>query len=121
MKPKVLIAEDNKDLHFIYDKWIGDDYEIITACNGEEAVNKYLEHKPDITLMDIKMPGMTGDIATNHILAHDPEAKIIAVTAYDYSEEELSVPIFRKMFRKKDFLEMIKEGLYGKIETMNPP
>lgn len=53
------------------------------ATNGEEAVQLAREYKPDIILMDIKMPGLTGLQATELIRRQNPTIKIIILTAYD--------------------------------------
>ena len=63
-----------------------DNIEIIfEASNGEELVNKLLENevKPDIIIMDLKMPVLNGVEATKIIRKSFPEIKIIALTSYD--------------------------------------
>ncbi len=51
------------------------------AANGREAVEKYLELRPDIVTMDITMPDMTGIEAVKQIRAEDPNAKIVMISA----------------------------------------
>ena len=59
-----------------------DGIEIIAqAVSGEEAIALYREHAPDITLMDVRMPGIGGLEATRRICQINPHAKVIAVTA----------------------------------------
>lgn len=55
------------------------------AKSGEEAITKCRDLKPDVVLMDVKMPGIGGIEATKKMLAIHPNVKIIAVTAYDDS------------------------------------
>jgi two-component system, NarL family, invasion response regulator UvrY len=58
--------------------------EIISeASSGEEAIQLIKQERPDVILMDVKMPGIGGLEATNQILAMDPTIKIVAVTACD--------------------------------------
>ena len=84
---------------------------MIKAYNGKEAVKLYTEHRPDLTLMDIRMPEMQGDEAIDKIRDMDPEANIIAVTAYNYSEEDLGVQVVRKGFSRVAFIELVEEAL----------
>jgi len=51
------------------------------GSSGEEAVKKVRELKPDVVLMDIKMPGIGGLEATRKLMRSNPDLKIIAVTA----------------------------------------
>ncbi|WP_041523438.1 response regulator [Gilvimarinus agarilyticus] len=53
------------------------------AKSGEEAISMARKFKPDVVLMDVKMPGMGGLEATRKMLAANPLVKIIAVTACD--------------------------------------
>ena len=60
---------------------------VAEAGSGSEAVNAFRQFHPDITLMDLRMPGMDGIEATKQIRQIDPEAKIIALTSYDGDQE----------------------------------
>jgi DNA-binding NarL/FixJ family response regulator len=60
---------------------------IAEAANGEEAIEAYREHRPDIVLMDLKMPVMDGLAATRAILAEFPDARIVMLTTYDGDED----------------------------------
>lgn len=52
------------------------------ACNGIEAVEKFRELSPDLTLMDVQMPGMGGVEAIAQIRRLSPEARILVLTTY---------------------------------------
>ena len=53
------------------------------ASNGIEAIQQYNEHRPDVTLMDLRLPGMSGIDATIAIRAEFPDARIIMLTTSD--------------------------------------
>jgi len=55
--------------------------EVFEAENGEDALIKYAELKPDIVLMDVLMPKLDGISATRKILKDDPNARIIVISA----------------------------------------
>ncbi len=60
---------------------------VAEAANGEEAIEAYERLRPDIVLMDLRMPVMDGLAATRAILAEDPDAHIIVLTTYDGDED----------------------------------
>ena len=55
---------------------------VAEASNGEGAIEKFRVHRPDITLMDIQMPGLNGIETTIRILSEFPDARIIVLTTY---------------------------------------
>src|SRR5262245_50844786 len=60
---------------------------VAEAANGEEALEKYRETKPDLVLMDLSMPVMDGIEATRAILAEFPAARIVVLTTYAGDED----------------------------------
>ncbi|MBO8181304.1 MAG: response regulator [Archaeoglobus sp.] len=81
MKAKILLVDDDELLRGILASMLSS-YTIIEAGNGKEAVELYKLHKPDLVLMDIMMPVMDGVAATKEILKENPDAKILAITAF---------------------------------------
>lgn len=60
-----------------------EDMELVAeAEDGNEAVTAYRQHRPDVTLMDLQMPGMNGLASIEAIRAEFPEARIIVLTTY---------------------------------------
>src|SRR6201994_1945539 len=55
---------------------------VAEASNGEEAVESFRLHRPDITLMDLQLPGLNGIEAIDRILTEFPGARIIVLTTY---------------------------------------
>ena len=55
---------------------------VAEAANGREAIHQFRTHRPDITLMDLQMPEMSGLDAMVTILGESPEARIIVLTTY---------------------------------------
>jgi two-component system, NarL family, invasion response regulator UvrY len=58
---------------------------IAEAENGEAAIKSYMEHKPDVVVMDITMPGIGGMEAIERILAKESNAKILVLSAHEDS------------------------------------
>lgn len=57
---KVLLADDNADMRNYVGRLLSEQYDLITATNGEEAFEKMLLHRPDLVLTDIMMPRLDG-------------------------------------------------------------
>jgi DNA-binding NarL/FixJ family response regulator len=55
---------------------------VAEACNGEEAIEQFRLHRPDVTLMDLQMPALNGIEAVTRIRAEFPDARIIVLTTY---------------------------------------
>lgn len=86
---RVLIADDHPlvreglaGLLVRYDMLV-----VAQARNGEEAVRLHREHKPDVTIMDLRMPKMDGLTALRLILKEAPQARIVVLTSFDGEEQ----------------------------------
>lgn len=84
----ILIAEDVEVNFKLANAILKSDYTILWALNGREAVDLYSKEKPDLILMDIKMPEMDGIEATKRIRALSVDIPILAVTAHAFYTEQ---------------------------------
>ena len=55
---------------------------VAEASNGQEAIEAFRSHRPDVTLMDLQMPDLSGTEAIERIRSEFPEARIIVLTTY---------------------------------------
>lgn len=86
----ILFVDDDADLlglNAFMLKNLG--YKVVTAKDGEEAVAKFKEISPSITIMDIKMPKMDGFDAFFRMKKINPDAKIVLISAYTIDEKKL--------------------------------
>jgi DNA-binding NarL/FixJ family response regulator len=60
---------------------------VAEAANGVEAVDGFREHRPAVSMLDLRMPVMDGVEAVRQIRAIDPQAKVIVLTTYDTDED----------------------------------
>ncbi len=90
---KILIAEDERDIRDLVAftlRFAG--HEVVAASNGEEAVQMAPKENPDLILMDVRMPRMTGYEACR-VLKADPKLKDIPVVFLSAKGQESEIQI----------------------------
>ena len=81
---RLLIVEDNERMRSLIKSIVADLVESVTECaDGARALGAYCECRPDLVLMDVRMPGLDGIAATSQIKDRFPDASVIMVTDYD--------------------------------------
>ncbi|MCC7077659.1 MAG: response regulator [Acidimicrobiia bacterium] len=88
-RARVMVVDDSAQLRSALETLIGASaaFEVVaTARDGAEAVDLAKKHRPDVILMDVRMPGMDGVEATRRILADMSGVNVVAHTAYDDAE-----------------------------------
>lgn len=92
--PVVLLADDFDDAREMYAEYLQfAGIDVVTAASGEEAIRLAIDRRPDLILMDIRMPGMTGTKAMRTLREH-PDFRpvpIIALTAHALHEERAGI------------------------------
>ncbi len=86
---RVLVADDHLVLRLGLVTLINDepDMEVVAeAANGQELIELFRKHRPDVVLMDLRMPGHTGEEVIAAVCAEDPDAKIIVLTIHKGDE-----------------------------------
>ncbi|PTL35300.1 response regulator [Candidatus Methylomirabilis limnetica] len=113
----VLHVEDNEyNRKIIRDLLSKNSYEIVEAHNGEDALDALARQRPDLILMDVQLPKLSGLEVTRRIRA-DPllaQIPVIAITSFALSgDDRLAIEAgcnayIAKPFRPRDLLEMIR-------------
>ncbi len=95
-------------------------FEIVDeAENGEVAIQKYEEHKPDLVTLDITMPKMDGIEALKGILKNNPKAKVIMLSALGQeSKVREAITSGAKSFIVKPFKEEVLVNSIKKVLSM---
>jgi DNA-binding NarL/FixJ family response regulator len=120
---RILVAEDHSVVRDGLVAIIRQEQDMTVVADtgdGQQAVELWKKHRPDITLMDLRMPGLDGVNAIYRIRAADPKAHIIVLTTYDGDED-----IYRGMragarsyllkdVRREELFQCIREVHAGK-------
>ena len=121
-KPSILIVEDNADNMTTIKALLEENYNIVEATDGIEAIKMAVEHEPDLILMDIALPNMDGIAAFKAIRgnAHLQHTAVIALTASALTSDRESIlahgfdAYIAKPIDDKSLFTIIEEVLYGK-------
>ena len=112
MSRRILIVEDHEEFRSTVKEYLASqklDLEIYDAGSAEEAIRESERLKPDIILMDIRLPEMSGIEAAGQIRKFLPSTEIIVLTVFE-------TEAFRETFKSKDISEYIgKSELYAKL------
>lgn len=77
----MLVVDDNPDHCKLAKRFLEESYEIEIAYGGEEAISTIYNFNPEVILLDVKMPRLTGDELVKMIKAWKPEIHVIMVSA----------------------------------------
>ena len=112
----ILVAEDEDSNYELIKIVLQKRYKLLRAHNGIEAVNINEDEKPDLVLMDIRMPGMNGLDATR-IIKEVSQTPVIALSAYAYEENIRNAleagcdEFMAKPFKVENLIEVVKKYL----------
>lgn len=84
----LLVAEDVLENYLLLQAVLKQQYRLIYATNGRQAVQMFKKYEPDLVLMDIKMPVMDGFAATREIRGLSSDVPVMALSAFAYDKEK---------------------------------
>lgn len=115
---RILLVEDDETALEVFREALTEyDYEVVTARNGEDALQKARQQSFDLVVTDIRMPGTDGLQALEEVKALHPETKSIVVTGYASEAETLKAmqigvgEYLKKPFRLSELLQAVKRQL----------
>ena len=116
-RKKILVVEDIESNFAQLNILLNKEYIISWVRNGQEAINSFIREKPDLILMDIRMPIMDGIQATEKIRTISLTVPIVAVTAYAfYTEQQQAIQAGCNAVISKPYsLERLKETIESYI------
>ena len=122
-KPRILIADDNpQGVELLEAYLVGGEYELETAADGEETLRKVKEFRPDLILLDVMMPRLSGFEVCKRLKANPETAGIMVlmVTALDQpsdidrANEAGTDDFLTKPINKQELLIRIKAALQSR-------
>ncbi len=118
---RVLVVDDEPDAVDLLQEFLaGKGYEVVTACNGEEALERVKADRPHVILLDVRMPRMNGLEVLRQVRQIDKEVGVIMVTAVneeDTGRQAMALGAFDYVVKPLD-LAYLERSLWYKITTM---
>jgi two-component system response regulator (stage 0 sporulation protein F) len=88
----ILVVDDEESVRFLYKEELEEEgYRVITAADGDEALQKVKIDRPDLITLDIRMPGMDGIEVLHLIRAMDKNIPVIMSTAYGEYRHDFNI------------------------------
>jgi PAS domain S-box-containing protein len=92
-RPLLLVAEDNTEMRRFIARVLGDEYHIMSAADGAEALTKALAKPPDLVVTDLMMPKLGGDQLIAEMRAREPLASVPVLVLSAKADEELRLQL----------------------------
>jgi two-component system alkaline phosphatase synthesis response regulator PhoP len=126
-KKKVLVVDDNPVMVEIVKMALESDYDVVSANDGLEGINLAKTEKPDVIIMDVMMPNVSG-IELLRMLVSDDETKDIPVIVFTASHFDPSTEMLFKVeknvksfLRKPTTVDVLREQVSMAINSRNQP
>jgi two-component system, cell cycle sensor histidine kinase and response regulator CckA len=113
-KPTILVVDDEPDvLHLIQQILTENGYEVVVATNGDLAIQAFgrLPSRPDLVLTDVVMPGISGPMLIDRLLALDPHLRVLFMSGYDDRQ------VVQRYVVEKGFQLISKPFTVGKLRS----
>ncbi len=118
---KILVVDDQRTVCYSLERFLqSEDYEVYTVQSGEEALVILDNLRPDLVIMDVRMPGMDGIEVLRKIKDSQPNIQVIMMTAYSTTEKAIQAiklgayDYITKPFDNDELLIRIKEAIKAK-------
>lgn len=85
---KILLVDDDLNILRLYKEELEEEgYSVVTAANGQEAIEQFEKEKPDLVSLDIQLPDIDGIKLLRQMKEKRPRMPIIMSTAFDYRDD----------------------------------
>ncbi|MDY1591084.1 MAG: response regulator [Methanofastidiosum sp.] len=115
---KVLVVEDEVELLELYNLILSKDYIVFTTESGREAIEIFDRENPEVLIVDIKLPDVSGVEVIKHAKTKNPNVAIIGVSAYRERFKEAidagATTVIQKPFLVKQIHKVIQDALHSK-------
>jgi signal transduction histidine kinase len=116
----VLIVDDQEDVLYMLNSALESSYEVQVARNGEEGWNRFVERQPELLLVDMHLPVMSGLDLLERVRQHDPLLPVLMMTGtgtLDSAVEALRLGAYDYLMKPFEDLDVVKHAMQRALET----
>ncbi len=111
-KKKIMVVDDEEAIRMLYEEEFDDEgYNVVSCSNGNEALERFEEEKPDIVILDIAMPGISGLEVLSKIKEKSPKTPVIMSTAYSHYKDDFYTYVADAYIVKSPDLTELKDKI----------
>lgn len=115
---RILVVDDEESLLKLYQKELQDDgHEVKTAINAQDALEYFRNDRPDLVVLDIRLPGMDGLEAVGHFMSIDRGVPVVFNTAYPSFKDNFLSWIADAYVDKSSDLDELKRTIKGLLSA----
>ncbi len=117
----LLVVDDEENIRLLYREELEEEgYRVTTAASGEEALELATHNRPDLVIMDIKMPGISGVEALVRFKERDRELPVILCSAHSDYKQDFSTWASDAYVVKAASLEKLKKAVVDVLRKRYP-
>lgn len=119
---KILVVDDEPFIRELMNDYLSmQGYNVIVAVDGIDGFNKFQQYNPEAAILDVEMPGMSGQDLANKIFAKNKNFPVIIISAFlfKYSRNTLIKSGVRAVLEKPVDLGLIKQNLHKIFSKTN--
>lgn len=111
-KRRILLVDDEEGIQLLYREEFEDEgYEVISAYNGDEALERFTENPPDLVILDINMPGMSGIEVLRRMKEINPDLPVILSSAYQEYKQDFGSWASEEYIVKSANMDELKQAV----------
>jgi len=111
-KKRILLVDDEEGIQLLYREEFEDEgYDVASAYNGDEAMEKFMQNPPDLVILDINMPGMSGIEVLRRMKEINPDLPVILSSAYQEYKQDFGSWASEEYIVKSANMDELKQAV----------
>lgn len=120
--PKILLVDDDQNTRILYSRELMEDgYEILSAAGPKEALELFRSERPELVILDLRMPSMDGLEILSRLLSIDRRVPVVLFSAYSFYRDNFLSWSADAFIDKSSDLSQLKDVIRDLLVRRRPP